>query len=909
MTPCHHAFCKNCLERMLRIAQKTDAPCPVCKTRITRRSIREAGDLGEIVTVFGVLAEEYSSKSGHQWDDIEGTGEKENVHDFGSTPNTQEVARLRVVDAQLEKDLAQLDALIELAQTDKVDPPGLDASAQNDLPILSVPVQNNASTMMDYTQLLSSSNTQTLLDQIQFLSSSNSQILADYPPSRVFSAPDTQALIDQIQFPSSPDDLFARPATQQWSESRSMVLCTSLIKGPALGVVGEFADLFGLRISQQFDEDVTHIITPTKNQVAKRTLKYLRGVLRGCWLVSSEWVDICLQEGRLLDEKPFEVTGDEYFPDEDGPRRGRTSKTNGESPLLAGYSFYLYGAFSAPNIDDLQALIMDAGGELIGNIEELASQRRGKVTVLCDPKSQADFEKDEGVITKFKPLLSSMWLPAYRQYNSDNKDRTIGKSLIVFIGAIMNTNLKQLWQDRHRGRLHDPSSWDQGETVSLTYVSSSAGATGWAQLARFCALFPATQHPFSTDQLTRYNNQYEVISCMVDEGMGTVTEEIVISALHQERLDYLVPGVEAQHIVVAKYSASMLLEQVRVYWDQATLFKQLGVFHMAFHNLIRVAGNSVTFENELDTLPIVDGMRIARRLVHPTAQNCNLIVTLEALEYKPVQARTVKLSPKMAHELPVLNMPSRHIPQLKSSIFAPEEEVTRVQPRHSASMASHLVLGDGSGEQLQPSLHVPEPSIFEKEAKPLRPSITLDPHRNESRVFKEPSGPFQPDIPLTERSRFESKIFADSPMKIDTAPRQQALQHRSSVFAPEEEEPVVLQKAAVAECPFSTDSNIPVVMQQPKKPVRSDSHFRGSGFSFADEDAPQASFSGRRPDPRVNRSSINFSEDEPRVTAKTTMANRNQSQLQLGDDATAEPIFPSSRVLQPPGGKTSIFLE
>jgi hypothetical protein len=120
--------------------------------------------------------------------------------------------------------------------------------------------------------------------------------------------------------------------------------------------------------------------------------------------------------------------------------------------------------------------------------------------------------------------------------------------LIVFIGAIMNTNLKQLWQDRHRGRLHDPSSWDQCEKISLTYVSSSAGATGWTQLARFCALFPASQHPFSAEQLTRYNNQYEVINCMVDESTGTVTEEIVLSALHQDRLDYLLPGVEAQHV-------------------------------------------------------------------------------------------------------------------------------------------------------------------------------------------------------------------------------------------------------------------------------------------------------------------------------------------------------------------------
>lgn len=83
--------------------------------------------------------------------------------------------------------------------------------------------------------------------------------------------------------------------------------------------------------------------------------------------------------------------------------------------------------------------------------------------------------------------------------------------------------------------------------------------------------------------------------------------------------------------MVAKYAADAdLLEEVRIYWDQATLLKQLGIFQMAFHTCIKK--NEADFANGLATLPIMDGMRSSRRLAHPTPHNCNQLAALEALE-------------------------------------------------------------------------------------------------------------------------------------------------------------------------------------------------------------------------------------------------------------------------------------
>lgn len=238
-----------------------------------------------------------------------------------------------------------------------------------------------------------------------------------------FPETDTLAMIDPIQFPSSPEDLFCRIPTQSSLErpvveiaSRNdIVLATSLVKkGPATDLLHRFLRRFpSVVLSSTFDEaaTVTHLVTPTRNRVAKRTLKFLRAMLRGCWILSTEWMEACLQQDRLLAEMEYEITGDEYHPEEAGPRRARLSKAGNESPLLSGHSFYLYGSFSAPSRTDLQHLVADAGAHLIRNVSDLAVRRRlGKVSVLCDPKEQANFEKDAGIIAKFRPLLASSWL-------------------------------------------------------------------------------------------------------------------------------------------------------------------------------------------------------------------------------------------------------------------------------------------------------------------------------------------------------------------------------------------------------------------------------------------------------------------------------------------------------------------
>lgn len=236
-----------------------------------------------------------------------------------------------------------------------------------------------------------------------------------------------------IEFPSSPDlfdeissqplhPLADPPATIDDDSAGGettgrVVFTTSLVRpGAPSQLIRRFGETFADLVTAQdgFGAKVTHLILPTTDgRIAKRTQKYLLAMLNGLWIVTLGWVEECLRRGRLVREAPFEVAGDENYPEEEAPRCARLSRRSREAPLLCGYAFYLYGAFATPNQPDLAQLIRAAGGTVIDNVRELLAPRRTKgarVIILCDPREQADFEKDAGVIQKFRPLLTSTWL-------------------------------------------------------------------------------------------------------------------------------------------------------------------------------------------------------------------------------------------------------------------------------------------------------------------------------------------------------------------------------------------------------------------------------------------------------------------------------------------------------------------
>jgi len=400
-------------------------------------------------------------------------------------------------------------------------------------------------------------------------------------------------------------------------------------------------------------------------------------------------------------------------------------------------------------------------------------------------------------------------------------------------------------------------------------------------------------------------------------------------------------------VIIAQYGEEDKLLNVRIYWDNASLLKQLGVFELAFHNMIKATGQLASFSAAMESLNIADGHQIAMRLINPTPMNASTLYPLDLFreslqQSKPSHSFATNYAPRktcnafisflvggldnlkeLGRELPGLNQAKieQHLkapPALKSSIFDQDIEETRSMRR---SEPAPFASDEDAQKQRHPASSFVTKSIFgmEGDERPIhRPGISLDPTRNSSTVFKEPTSPFQPSMPLTDRSRFDSHIFQDSPMKVDRdgSTGQRANLQASHFFGDSEFEETrrvnTQQKVAL---PFGTDSD-----EQQHSQGRQSSqaqmtsmagHFHGCSFKQS-ESVPSQSLCKGASDGRSNRSSFQLGDnsDEARVDLprfNERAAFSNKSQLQMGDNVPPELAKISSRVLQPPGGRSTIF--
>jgi len=141
-----------------------------------------------------------------------------------------------------------------------------------------------------------------------------------------------------------------------------------------------------------FVQGTTHVITPPSTQFAPRTVKYLLGVLSGCWVVTADWLRACDESDCWLAEQPFEVKGDQHGL-LGGPERARLLITAGDhTPLFRNFRLFLCGFFGPPNIprEELIRLCTAAGAKMLARLpaklvaeepETVAS--RGVKVVLC----------------------------------------------------------------------------------------------------------------------------------------------------------------------------------------------------------------------------------------------------------------------------------------------------------------------------------------------------------------------------------------------------------------------------------------------------------------------------------------------------------------------------------------------
>jgi len=109
------------------------------------------------------------------------------------------------------------------------------------------------------------------------------------------------------------------------STGRRLVLTTSSLDENQKSQFRLFITRFNASTSSTVDESTTHIIVNDNSPlVCPLTGKIIQGIAHHLFIVSYRWLDECLSENSLIDERPFEIRGDTSLgSDHGGMRRSR----------------------------------------------------------------------------------------------------------------------------------------------------------------------------------------------------------------------------------------------------------------------------------------------------------------------------------------------------------------------------------------------------------------------------------------------------------------------------------------------------------------------------------------------------------------------------------------------------------
>ncbi|KAH8555257.1 hypothetical protein BGW37DRAFT_476442 [Umbelopsis sp. PMI_123] len=117
------------------------------------------------------------------------------------------------------------------------------------------------------------------------------------------------------------------------------------------------------RIVDEFSQEVTHIVTTVdEKKLARRTLKYLQGIMCGKWIIDKAWLEKSKLAGKFIPENEYEVDGDEASDRSSIPRIARQAKISKEPGLFHNLEVAFLGSFHGPSKSDLISLIRYGGG-------------------------------------------------------------------------------------------------------------------------------------------------------------------------------------------------------------------------------------------------------------------------------------------------------------------------------------------------------------------------------------------------------------------------------------------------------------------------------------------------------------------------------------------------------------------
>lgn len=350
---CNHVFCSSCIVPSL----KQNSSCPVCKMPVGPREALPTPHMDALVNICRSMEVAaglslFNSKLTSQSDATENANE-ENQEGFdcpdslkrkapGLPKATLKKAKSRGQNPHSKQVLSPKAASESLNYKIKCVPTDPDGSDQTI-------AQCDSSSQDSHLISDNSANLDTEANKISSRDAENSRRTHHKAPRQL----KTHSVSSKVK------------EARLSSLTRRLVFCYSGTDDAGKEQVAKFASLMGAVVSDMWSKEVTHVIAGTdENGAAKRTAKFLMGILEGKWIIKKDWIAACTRERRLVHEDRFEVTHDNhgiYI----GTKHNQARVAKKARKLFKGRRFYFSGEFLPASKTDLEALVLATGGVVL----------------------------------------------------------------------------------------------------------------------------------------------------------------------------------------------------------------------------------------------------------------------------------------------------------------------------------------------------------------------------------------------------------------------------------------------------------------------------------------------------------------------------------------------------------------
>ncbi|KAJ3129648.1 hypothetical protein HK098_000799 [Nowakowskiella sp. JEL0407] len=420
------------------------------------------------------------------------------------------------------------------------------------------------------------------------------------------------------------------------------------------------------------------------------------------------------------------------------------------------------------------------------------------------------------------------------------------------------------------------------DSVKVVYVPTGAGGKNAAQVKDF----------FKTASVQAESIKDETIVSTI-YGSYTVTEETVLTVVHDSEINWLLPNVKPTRkriliptVTVAKFDHTGLLVSFTKYWDQASVLKQLGI----------LPGSMYCKANTSETVLPVLGPTIVDKLLETATT-----------EVQPEQVNVAAgLSSARA------NAERTHVPKAHKPLagIVPQGEEAPIKTRmHKADI---FAASNPPPSTVRPSTRVhqvpggPSNNIFQMGAEPLAPlktSIPIDPRRFVSQIS------FDEQQEIEQANNVEKK-----PAKRD--PNWSSLDETA-----EEKKPVAKPAKPVTESQWNLADTVQVPVHTGRRMGPHHSNESQISFGYQPSKSDQLVIEDVETETEVQKV------PESVVEHVQTVEKVEQSYVEVptlkfpsGEEIIKKSLYdrnkmseeahvfrPSSKVLGPPGGKSNIF--